>query len=265
MDKTREKLLETLLETHNRLGVSQSDGYEKHRLYSIITNSTAIEGSTLTLAENTLMFDEGLTPQGKRVQEQLMNQDLKRAYDVAREIASARTRLSIPLLKSFSSLVMRNTGSIYNTQSGTYDEARGDFRLQDVSAGRGGHVYPSWEKVEVRTAEFVSWLNEQLGWLDIMPPSDIYELSFEAHYRLVTIHPWSDGNGRVSRLLMNLIQMEGCVVPSIVRSEYKAQYIGALAEAEIEGDSRPFLDFMTDELCEDLSQEIDAYAAKCKL
>jgi 3-methyladenine DNA glycosylase/8-oxoguanine DNA glycosylase len=50
-----------------------------------------------------------------------------------------------------------------------------------------------------------------------------------------------------------------------LRSEYKAQYIGALAEAEIEGDSRPFLDFMTDELCEDLSQEIDAYAAKCKL
>ena len=90
-----------------------------------------------------------------------------------------------------------------------------------------------------------------------MSPAEIYELSFEAHYRLVTIHPWSDGNGRVTSLLMNLIQMEGGIAPSIVHKERKEQYIGFLSEARSEGTSQPFLDFMTDELCEVFSQEID--------
>ena len=259
MEEQRRIRLERLLDEFDRLGIGRQVNYGKLHLYSIITHSTAIEGSTVTMEENTVMFDDGLAPAGRPVVEQLMNLDLKQAYEVAEEVAAARTKLTLPLLKAFSSLVMRNTGALYRTQHGEYDEAKGDLRLQNVSAGRGGRSYLSWEKVELRTKDFVAWLNERLENIDSMAASDIYVLSFEAHFRLVTIHPWSDGNGRVARLVMNLVQMEGGVVPAIVRSDHKVQYIEALRKSQEAGTSEWFLGFMTDELIDALSQAVEEY------
>ena len=76
--------LERLLQQHNNLGISEQIDYEKFYLYSIITHSTAIEGSTVTELETQLLFDEGITAKGKPLMEQLMNLDLKAAYDFGR-------------------------------------------------------------------------------------------------------------------------------------------------------------------------------------
>ena len=260
MEEQRRIRLERLLDEFDRLGIGRQVNYGKLHLYSIITHSTALEGSTVTVEENTVMFDDGLPPAGRPVAEQLMNLDLKRAYEVTEEVATARTEITLPLLRAFSSLVMRNTGALYRTPRGEYDEARGDLRLQNVSAGRGGRSYLSWEKVEPRTNDFIVWLNERLASIGSMAAPDIYDLSFEAHFRLVTIHPWSDGNGRVARLVMNLVQMEGGVVPTAVRSDHKVQYIEALRESQEAGASERFLEFMADELIDALSQTVEEYA-----
>lgn len=164
------------------------------------------------------MFDDGILPAGRQTHEQLMNLDLKRAYEVMAEVAKARTTITLPLLMSLSALVMRNTGSLYNTVNGMYDESKGELRLQNVSAGRGGRSYLAWEKVEARTTEFVKWLNDRLSTVSSLSAAAVYDLSFETHLRLVTIHLWSDSNGRMARLLMNLVQLEGGVVPLVVRS-----------------------------------------------
>ncbi len=259
MDDRRSAELERLLSEHRAIGVSRQVGFERLHLYSIITHSTAIEGSTLTLEDNTVMFDDGIAPLGKQVHEQMMNLDLKRAYEVAEQIAASRTQITLPLLKALAALVMKNTGSYYRTLAGDYDESKGDLRLQNVSAGRGGKSYLAWEKVPDRLAEFVAWLDGRLTTIDQMSPAEVYELSFETHYRLVTIHPWSDGNGRMSRLLMNLVQLEGGVEPSYVRSENKPAYIAALRAAQDRGTSQPFVEFMADEAIEVLSAEIDQY------
>lgn len=259
MDDRRSAELERLLSEHRAIGVSRQVGFERLHLYSIITHSTAIEGSTLTLEDNTVMFDDGIAPLGKQVHEQMMNLDLKRAYEVAEQIATSRTQITLPLLKALAALVMKNTGNYYRTLAGDYDESKGDLRLQNVSAGRGGKSHLAWGKVPGRLAEFIAWLNEQLGAIGRMTVAEVYELSFEAHYRLVTIHPWSDGNGRMSRLLMNLVQLEGGVEPSYVRSENKPAYIAALCAAQDRGISQPFIEFMADETIEILSAEIDQY------
>lgn len=73
-------LLSTLQE-YNRLGIPEQIDYKKFYLYSIITHSTAIEGSTVTEIENQLLFDEGITAPGRTLQEQMMNLDLKAAYE----------------------------------------------------------------------------------------------------------------------------------------------------------------------------------------
>lgn len=74
------ELLAVLKEYH-QLGIANQIDYQKFYLYSIITHSTAIEGSTVTEIENMLLFDEGISAKGKPMVEQLMNLDLKRAYE----------------------------------------------------------------------------------------------------------------------------------------------------------------------------------------
>ena len=80
MDKSVNDLIKVLQE-YNHLGIRDQIDYKKFYLYSIITHSTAIEGSTVTEIENQLLFDEGITAKGKPMVEQLMNLDLKQAYE----------------------------------------------------------------------------------------------------------------------------------------------------------------------------------------
>ncbi len=254
-----DKTLDELVCEFDRLGIGRQVGFDRLHLYSIVTHSTAIEGSTLTLEENTVMFEEGIAPAGRQVVEQMMNYDLKRAYEVATEVAKARTPLSMALLKALSSLVMRSTGTLRHTLNGSYDESKGELRLVNVSAGRGGRSYLAWEKVETRTAQFVEWLNAELEGIANRTPSKVYELSFEAHYRLVTIHPWSDGNGRMGRLLMNVVQMEGGVPPTYVRSESKAGYLLALRQSQDDRSSVPFHEFMRQETADVLTSMLADY------
>ena len=77
--------IEVLNQEFVRLGISQSVDYEKYYLYSLITHSTAIEGSTLTELDTQLLFDEGVTAKGKPLVYHLMNEDLKKAYELAKE------------------------------------------------------------------------------------------------------------------------------------------------------------------------------------
>ena len=78
---TRMDQLIALIERYKQLGIDSQIDYVKFYLYSIITHSTAIEGSTVTEIENQLLFDQGITAKGKTIVEQMMNLDLKRAYE----------------------------------------------------------------------------------------------------------------------------------------------------------------------------------------
>ena len=81
--------LEEIVSQYRELGIDEQLDYDKLYLYSIITHSTAIEGSTVTEIENRLMFDEGISPKRPLV-EQLMNLDLKKAYEAAYRTAKEK-------------------------------------------------------------------------------------------------------------------------------------------------------------------------------
>ena len=72
----KERLLQ-VLDEYKRLGIAEQIDYDKFYLYSLITHSTAIEGSTVTEIENQLLFDEGITSSKRTMVEQMMNLDLK--------------------------------------------------------------------------------------------------------------------------------------------------------------------------------------------
>ena len=250
--------LTDVLDRYHRLGIAQQLDYEKLYRYSIITHSTAIEGSTVTEVENQLLFDEGISA-NKPIAEQMMNLDLKKAYERGDQIAKSHQDWTLEVLCELSALVMKNTGSEYDTLVGSFSSAKGELRLINVSAGRGGRSYLAWQKVPDRLQKFCTWLNESRNALNPTDVDRIYELSFEAHYRLVTIHPWADGNGRMSRLLMNMVQVEFGLVPSVVKKESRAAYIESLAEAREREDEAVFLNFMREHHIQNIEEQIRDY------
>lgn len=254
-----DKLLDVLNE-YKALGITEQIDYQKFYLYSIITHSTAIEGSTVTEIEAQLLFDEGITSSKRTLMEQMMNLDLKAAYEYSMKLAGKHTDFSLEMLKNMSSLVMKNTGSQYNTPEGSFDASKGDLRLLNVSAGIGGPSYMDYHKVPAKLMEFCQQMNDNRR--QLIDKNDIisqYIISFDAHYQLVTIHPWVDGNGRMSRLVMNHLQYEFGLVPVKVVKEDKAEYIQSLIDSRDLESPEPFREFMLQEHIKNLSKEIEAH------
>ena len=255
----KEQRLITLTTQFKQLGIDQQIDYEKFYLYSLITHSTAIEGSTVTEVENQLLFDEGISAKGRTIAEQLMNLDLKAAYEQSIAYAKSHTDITIDLLKQLSSIVMRNTGSTYNTALGSFSSTNGDLRLLNVTAGVGGRSYMNYTKVPIKLAEFCEQLNLQRKNADQLNLIQLYILSFDAHFHLVTIHPWADGNGRMSRLLMNQLQFEFGLIPTKIDRVRKAEYIEALIATRESDDMDIFRNYMLDEHIRNLELMIHNY------
>lgn len=262
MNNDNKNMLLGLLKRHRELGITDQIDYDKFYLYSIITHSTAIEGSTVTEVEAQLLFDEGITSGKRTMMEQLMNLDLKAAYEYGMAWARLHEPVTVDWLVSLSAKVMARTGNEYHSAAGDFDASKGELRKLNVTAGFGGRSYLSYLKVPDRLQAFCEELNRRRADIDPSDVACVYDLSFWAHYQLVTIHPWADGNGRTSRLLMNLIQMEYGALPSIVHKEDKAEYIQALVDARECDNVEVFVDFMASLLCDHLSADISQFE-KC--
>lgn len=240
-----EKELMKTLSEHGRLGIAQQFDYSKFLLYSLITQSTAIEGSTVTEVENQLLFDEGIPPEKHNLSEVMMNLDLLNACQMSIQLANQHRDYSFEMLRALSTAVLKNTGSRYNTALGTFDSSKGDFRKVNVSAGSSGKSYIIYTKVEDRLKKWCSEVNEKRNGL--LKSGDIYGkylFTFESHLDLLTIHPWVDGNGRTARLVMNQLQFELGLILAKILKEDKAEYIDALIKAREEHDTKVFSSFM---------------------
>ena len=261
MTQENKDLLLRLLQQHKALGISDQIDYNKFYLYSIITHSTAIEGSTVTEVEAQLLFDEGITSSKRTVTEQMMNLDLKVAYEYGMQWIKRHEPITVDWLITLASKVMARTGSEYHSMGGDFSAAKGELRKLNVTAGAGGKSYMSYQKVPSRLATFCEELNKKRQAIDPSDVAAIYDLSFWAHYELVTIHPWADGNGRTCRLLMNLLQMEYDVLPTKVLKEDKAIYIQALIDTRENDDLNIFIDCMARLHLQHLKADIDQFVA----
>ena len=259
MTQENKDILLKLLKQHKELGISEQIDYDKFYLYSIITHSTAIEGSTVTEVEAQLLFDEGITSSKRTMVEQMMNLDLKVAYEYGMQWIRKHEPITVEWLVTLASKVMARTGSEYHSLGGDFDASKGEIRKLNVTAGIGGKSYINYQKVPQRMETFCKELNARRKAIDTSDIAAIYELSFWAHFELVTIHPWADGNGRTCRLLMNLLQMEYGVLPTKVLKEDKAEYIQALIDTREEENMEIFLNCMSHLHCQHLRYDIDQY------
>jgi len=247
--------IEQLLKTYRSLELSKIINFDKFNHFAIVHHSSNIEGSTLTEIETQLLLDEGLTPKGKPIQHSLMEVDHYQALPYVLEFAKEQTKLKTKHIQHINALTQKNTGQFVHTAQGTVDGRKGEFRKSQVSAG--GNYFVNFQKIAPLMQKLIDKINDSFSVAE--DKSNIFklELAFTTHFDLVIIHPFMDGNGRTSRLLMNLIQAKYTLPLSIVYKEDKADYYNALQETRHKNDINVFFGFMKSQYVKQLSMEIE--------
>ena len=230
-----------LINKYIALKLNNTIDYKKFNQYLITNHSTWIEGSRLTFIETQLLLDENITPKGKDLNDSLMTIDHHKALLFVLELAKNKTALNPDLIKQINSIVMNKTGHIINTALGPVDSTKGDFRKMKVFIR--DKSFPNFEKIPSLVNEFCNNLNRMISNCGTDKIKQL-ETSFWAHYNLVSIHPFVDGNGRTSRLVMNYIQEYFNLPLAIVFKEDKQDYFKALSLADEKEDIKPFYEFM---------------------
>lgn len=186
--------------------------------------SNRIEGNTLTLQETGLVIREGITIGGKRLNEHLEAINHKEAIDYIRELASGQSELSAYTLDAIHTLILR----------GIDQENAGKCRAVPVTIADARHVPPQPFLVPKLMEDLFVFYGDQKS---ILHP---VRLAAEVHARLVTIHPYVDGNGRTSRLLMNHILLQHGYPIANISADQRIAYYNALEKAQVGGDASDF-------------------------
>lgn len=195
--------------------------------YHHIYHTVAIEGNTLTLSEIRHIIETRYAVPGKSLQEQ----------NEAIGVDAAMKYINTTLLSRTGMMTLGDILEIHRRVLGHVDPVEGG-RLRTNQVFVGHHIPPHPRELQRHMEELVQWLNSDEA-LQLHP----VEYAALAHYKLVYVHPFVDGNGRTSRLLMNLALMQARYPPVTIRKEQRVEYYAALDTAN-EGDVRPFIRFI---------------------
>lgn len=211
-------------------------------------NSNAIEGNTLTLGETMFFLREGLTSEGKPLKDYLEAKNHAEAIDGLYEIIQGERDLSESLIKELHGILMKGIEFTYaKTPSGQTVRKpfhAGQYKLQPnhvLTLSGKIHSYTEPLKVKDEMEKLVKWYYGEQA-LHAVEKAAIF------HYRFVAIHPFDDGNGRIARLLMNLILMKNGYPPCIIQNAHRRKYLETLSRVDIKHDYVPFIIWIGEEL-----------------
>lgn len=206
-------------------------------------NSTAIEGNTLTLIETKVLLEDGITIGGKQLREIYETVNHQKAYRYVKECIAKNQPLDEKIVKDIHVLLMENifTGGIY--------------RNVDVYISGAQHTPPSPGEMYRKIKDFYA----DLTWKDReMNP---IELAAWTHAEFVKIHPFPDGNGRASRLIMNYQLMVNGFPPVSIAKENRLEYFNTLEVYAVNGELAPFADM----IAELVEQQLNRYLSMMEL
>lgn len=225
-----------------RMGGKVAHAFELEYTYE----SNRIEGNTLTLQETVLVVEKGLTIGGKPLADHLEAINHTHALEYVKEIATGREPFTEAVLLNIHRLILQ---SIDNAHAGRY-------RSVPVLISGAAHVPPQPYLLTKQMEDYFLWEAENRTALH--PVLRAAEL----HERLVTIHPFIDGNGRTARLVMNLILLQHGYPIAILKgdAESRLAYYAALEAAQVEGDKTPFLELIADNVKSTLERVLKVVA-----
>ncbi|MEX2596829.1 MAG: Fic family protein [Salibacteraceae bacterium] len=197
-------------------------------------DSNQIEGNTLTLQETHLVINEGLTIGGKSMREHLEAINHADAVEFLAEVVSNEEHLNERLLLELHSLILKGIDRKY----------AGSYRDVPVRISGSAHLPPEPYLLSKLMEDFFSHYRKTKR---VLHP---VILAAEVHERLVSIHPFIDGNGRTARLLMNMVLLQnGYTITSLKGSnDARLKYYRALESVQVNNDSTPFFKLIADEV-----------------
>ncbi len=230
----------TELDSHRPLPANIVNKLREKMEIEYTYNSNAIEGNTLTLRETQMVIRQGLTVGGKSLSEHLEAKNHPKAIEYVEKLATQKA-----IEKTVRETVALEIHSLIF--SGILENA-GYFRNCQVYIEGCDYVPPPACEVPRLMKELFDWLNEN--------PEELrpVELAAVFQHRLVSIHPFDDGNGRVGRLLMNLILINHGYPLTVIRQVDRKKYYDTLHKAD-NGDLKPFANF----LARCVEQSLDVY------
>lgn len=192
-------------------------------------NSNAIEGNSLTLKETFLVISEGLTIKGKPLKDHLEAKSHTEALEYLYELVAKGRGITFSerLIREFNQIVMRDLDK----------EWSGRYRNSNVIIGGADHQPPEAMEVPRLMRELVAWVRRNRM---VLHP---VELAALLHHRLAHIHPFFDGNGRTSRLVMNVVLMQAGFPLVVILKTDRKKYYRTLAEADRDNHG-PFVRFI---------------------
>lgn len=210
---------------------------QKHYDVELTYTSNAIEGNTLTLRETAEVIEHGITVGGKSLRDHLEAVDHYQAVLWMRDQAAAPIG-ETTVTELHRRIVARSQPDI----AGIYSPHPRRIAGSPV-------VFPN----PLKLPDLMRAFGETL---QTAPPTPA--AAFDAHFRLTAIHPFSDGNGRTARLLMNLLLIKAGYVPIAVRPEDRKIYLDTLERASLTDDLHPFQIFMHERLDATLAEYLSA-------
>ncbi len=226
--------------------------YDKFNQYAITHHSTVIEGSTLSLEETFILLDKGLTPNNRPLEHSLMATDHLKALKLIIEWAKSKKILESKDIRELSATIMKGTGSKISTMAGDFDSSKGDFRKATVR--NEDRIFMDQAKVPGEVDRLMRELSSTINGKKDFVGSNL--LAFDIHFQMVSIHPFADGNGRLSRLLMNYVQLFHDHPMTVVFPEDRRQYFDALENTRRGEDISIFRNFMLNQAKKYFEREI---------
>lgn len=224
---------------------------DKYIAFSLTHHSTAIEGSTLTETQVHNLLEFGKTS-NKPFFHHLMVADCYNAFNFMESVAKQKKEINLHFIQQLGGLVVHSTGAIINTPIGTFNTAKGNFRLCSVRVS--DRYFPDYKKVPILVNNLIAEINSDLKKAKSF--TDKMETAFKFHFIFVSTHPFGDGNGRTSRLLMNYVQKYFNLPYTFIYKEDKLKYYTALETARKKEDITIFYDFMYNQHVKFIKKEL---------
>ena len=207
--------------------------------------SNAIEGNTLSRAETALVVEKGVTVDGKTLQDHLEAVNHAQAFDwVMQRIDTTKHDVTENTILELHQLILQKIA----------DNQVGRYRTVPVRIAGSTVVLPNAMKVPQLMSQYISWLHHST--------ENPLTVAVDAHVKLVSIHPFVDGNGRTARLLMNLLLMQAGYPPAIIRKEERKQYIASIEKAQLGGPLTDYYALMYEAIHRSLDIYLEALEGK---
>lgn len=208
--------------------------------------SNAIEGNTLTRQETALVTEKGISVEGKSIKELLEAINHSQALDFIKILQSKKRQdITEQDILKIHQIILQHID----------DDNASRYRTVAVRIAGANVILPNTKKVPELMDELINWLKSS----NLDHP---VKIAADTHLKLVSIHPFVDGNGRVARLLMDLLLLQAGYPAALIRKEDRRVYINAIEKAQLTGDLSDYYQVIYEALDRSLDIYLDSVKPK---